>query len=139
MALTPEQMRDFIADLERRGRTQVRHDLDHGGIAPAFVFIASNWLSEKEHEAERRSEASRSEQLETAKRASAAAERAAAAAEKAASEAARAATAAERQATAAERANKKATIALAIAIISMATTAIVTVIGITVTHWDARK
>lgn len=114
MNLSPEQERLFIADLERRGVSQVRHDLDHGAISSAFVYLTSQWLSGKEREEERRKEASISAQIEEMRRAS---------------------VAAERQATAAERANMRATIALIIAIASM----IITIVGIAVTHWDVRK
>jgi hypothetical protein len=114
MSLNAEQERLFIADLEAQGKTQVRSNLDHGKISPGFVYLASQWLAEKEREEERQREASQSEQTELMKRAS---------------------IAAERQALAAERANLKATIALVIAIASMITT----IIGIWVTHWDAYK
>jgi aryl-alcohol dehydrogenase-like predicted oxidoreductase len=113
VALTQAES-DYIAQLETLGETQVRSDLNHGRIPPAFVHLASTWLAGKDREAERRTEASNSEQMELMRRASAAAER---------------------QATAVERANNKATIALAIAIASM----VITIIGIGVTHWDAYK
>lgn len=118
MALTPEQERAFVADLERRGVTQVRRDLDHGQISPALVYLATDWLSGKEREAAANERAFRSEQIEIARAAAA--------------EAKRASDAAERQAAAAERANTRATIALVIAIISM----IISASGILWSHWD---
>jgi hypothetical protein len=114
VALTPEQERLYIIELEKMGETQVRSDADHGKISPAFVYLATRWLSDKEREAKRRAEASQAEQLELTRRAS---------------------EAAERQAAAAERANTRATIALVIAIASM----LVTIAGIGVTYWDAHK
>jgi hypothetical protein len=118
MSFTPAE-RDYIAQLEGLSDAQIRADLDHGRIPPAFVNSVTIWLSGRER-------ASSSEQMEIARRASDAAERASTAAD-------RAATAAERQAAAAERANTRATIALVIAIVSM----IVTIISILITHWDA--
>ena len=112
MVLTEDQERAYVAELERMGPTQVRSDLDHGRVSPAFVFLASSWLSNKEKEAERQREALSSEQIELTRRASEAAERASTAAE-------RAAAANERQAVAAERANTRAALALVIATISM--------------------
>jgi hypothetical protein len=118
MALTEEQERAYLAELERMGPTQVRSDLDHGRVSPALVFLSSSWLSNKEKEAERQREALSSEQIELTRRASEAAERASAAAE--------------RQATAAERANTRAALALVIATISM----MISIVGILV---DAHK
>jgi hypothetical protein len=128
MTLNPEQERLFREQLEKMGETQVRSDLDHGRISNACVFVACEWLSERERESKRRREAIESDQIAIAREASAAAQRASDAAE-------RAASAAERQAIAAERANTRATIALTIAILAM----IVTAIGIWVTHWDAHR
>lgn len=130
---TPEQEREYIAQLEKFSDAQIRSDIEHGRIPPAFVHAVTVWLSGRER-------ASSSEQMEIARRASDAAERAAAEAARASTAADRAASATERQATAAEqqavearRANTRATIALVIAIISM----IVSAIGIWVTHWDS--
>ena len=125
MSLTNEQEREYIAQLEPLSNTQVRADLDHGRIPPALVHSVSVWLSARER-------ASLSEQIETARRASDAAERAALAAD-------RAAIAAERQATAAERANTKANIALIIAIASTITMAVITFVGIMISHLDVHK
>jgi hypothetical protein len=86
------------------GETQVRSDADHGKISPAFVYLATRWLSGKEREAKEREEASKAEQVELMRR----------------------------QAAAAERANTRATIAILIAIASVFVTAIgsiVTFIG----------
>ena len=41
MALTQDQERDFIAQLEQRGEAQVRSDVEHGRISPGFVHLAS--------------------------------------------------------------------------------------------------
>jgi hypothetical protein len=110
MSLTPEQERQFIAELEHMGETQARSNMDRGKISPAYVSLTAKWLGEQE----RRREESQSEQIELMRRASAAAER---------------------QARAAERANTRSTIALAIAIFSM----IITIIGILVPYWNAHK
>jgi hypothetical protein len=130
VSLTPADEAQFIK--RPLGETQVRLRLPTGGWAPALEPIVIAWLAEKEREAARLSEASQAEQIEIARTASLAAQRAATAAE-------RASAAAERQATAAERANTKATIALAIAIISMIATAVITAIGIWITHSDAKQ
>lgn len=114
VALTPDQENQFIRDLEERGQEQVRSDLDHGKISPSVTYVASRWLAEREREAERRREASNSEQIELMRRASAAAEA---------------------QATEARRANTRATIALVMAIISI----IVSAIGIWLPYWEAHK
>lgn len=126
--MTPEQERLFIAELEKLGETRVRDNLNHDKISAGFVHLASTWLSEKERKSECRKEASTSEQIEIARRASDAAVLASDAAD-------RAATATERQATAAERANTRATIALIIAIISITVSAI----GIWMPYWSAHK
>jgi hypothetical protein len=146
VSLTPDQERELRAHWEKQGPTQVRSDLDHGRIAPALFNVASTWLSEKEHEADRRREAFNFEQIEIARAASRAAERAATAAENAAEEAARASAAAERQAiaserqaTATERANLKANIAIAISIATAVATVVIAIVSIMVTHWDAHK
>ena|ERR1700747_938282 len=110
VTITPEQERQCIADLERKGETQVRDDLKHGRTSEPFHDIVRRWLSERE----RSREASHSEQMELNRRAS---------------------SAAERQARAAESANKRATIAIIIAI----TSAIITAINIWVTYWLAHK
>ena len=126
--MTEEEKARYIAQLETLGTTQVRSDLEHGGISPELTFLTIHWLSQKEREAESRREASSSAQIELARLAAAEASRASAAAE-------RSAGAAERQAKAAETANTRATIALAIAIISI----IFTIISIWITHMDASK
>jgi hypothetical protein len=140
MSLTPEDERQFIQRLETLGVTEVRLKLPIGGWAPALEPIVTKWLADKEREAERSREASQAEQIEIARSASNAAERAAAAAERASAAAERQAAAsqrqaeaADRQAEAADRANTRATIALAIAIISI----IATVSGMAVVHLDA--
>lgn len=139
MSLTPEQVKGFYVELTNMGKERVRASLDHGTFSPVLVSHAWDWLSEEEAKEKRRQEASNTEQMEIARRASEAAERAA-------SEAARAAAAAERQATATEvqaaearRANKKATIALITAIVFPIITTIVAVIGIWITHLDAHR
>jgi hypothetical protein len=132
---TPEQERQWIAELERMGVVQVKGALDRKEITPGLVHLSYQWLSDKEREAKSRAEASKSEQMELMRRSSSAADRAADAADRAAAAAERASTAAERQAFEAERANRRASIALAIAITSIAAT----IISIFVTHWDARK
>ncbi len=114
MALTPEQERLYIADLEKMGVTQVRSDRDHGRISPGFVNLASAWLSGKERQAERRKEASQAEQTEFLRRTT---------------------EATERQAIQARRANITAIWAIGIAGLSM----IVTNIGSGVTQLDAFK
>lgn len=128
MALNADQEAQYLAELETRGKTQVRSDLDHGSISPAFVFLTAQWLAGKERDEERRREASSSAQIELARAAATEAARASAAAE-------RSAAAAERQATAAERANMRATIALVIAIASI----IITAVSIWITHMDVHK
>jgi hypothetical protein len=121
MALTPDQEREWIAQLEGMGVTLVRSELERGKISPHRVHLTATWLSAKDKEAEAGREASKSEQIELARRASEAADRAA--------------TAAELQAIEARRANKRATIALVIAIISIIGTAV----SIWLTHIDAHK
>jgi len=125
MALTPDQEREWIAQLEGMGVTLVRSELERGKISPHRVHLTATWLSAKDKEAEAGREASKSEQIELARRASEAADRAA--------------TAAELQAIEARRANKRATIALVIAIISIIATAIGTAVSIWLTHIDAHK
>jgi hypothetical protein len=137
MPLTEEDERQFIAHLESLGPEQVKLMLPHGKFVPAFEGIALKWLAAKDREADIRTEASQSEQIEIARRASATAERAADAAERASAAAERQAVAAERAATEAVRANKRATIALVIAVISIIATAAMTTIGIWITHSDA--
>jgi CHASE3 domain sensor protein len=110
MALTEEQERQWIAQLEGMGETQVRKLLSQDKISPAFVYLSSQWLAAKELGAELRSEASQSEQMELIRRASAAAEA---------------------QAREARRANTRATIALIIAILSI----IVSAIGTLSPYW----
>ena len=121
MALTPDQEREWIAQLEGMGVTLVRSELERGKISPHRVHLTATWLSAKDKEAEAGREASKSEQIELARRASEAADRAA--------------TAAELQAIEARRANKRATVALVIAIISIIGTAV----SIWLTHIDAHK
>lgn len=118
MALTEEQERQWIAELERMGPTQVRSLLDQDKITPALVFLSSHWLSEKDREGERREAASQSEQIALMRRA---------------------ASAAELQADEARRANTKATIALIIAIASPIVTAIIAAIGIWLPYWSTHK
>jgi hypothetical protein len=138
MASIADFERDFIAQLESMGVATARSNMERGEFSPNVVHLVSQWLGDKERESARR----RSEEIEIARFASAAAERAAVAAERAASEAARTSTAAERQAGAteraagaAERANTRATIAVIIAALSM----IATLISIWVNHNDARR
>jgi hypothetical protein len=111
---TPEQERLWIAELDKRSVEQVRRMRAQAEIPQAFVFATEQWLSEKEREAEHRSEASNSEQIALARRAS---------------------EAAERQAAAAERANTRATIALIIAIVSIIATTATALFSI----WITRK
>jgi hypothetical protein len=106
MALTPEQERLWRAELENLSIAQVRSDLERDKIQSAYVHLTSQWLAEKDREAETRDQASRLEQTEIARAAAAEATRASEAAEKASVAADRQAIAAERQATAAERANE---------------------------------
>jgi hypothetical protein len=119
MALTPDQERDWFAQLEALSVSQVRSDLEGGKISPAFVHATAAWLSAKDKEAEERREASNSAQIALARRAAEAAEQAASEAHRASTAAERSATAAERQAADAERANSKAMIAIVIAAISL--------------------
>jgi hypothetical protein len=114
MTLTPEQEKDWRAQLEQAGVSNMREEFNQGRIQSAYHNLTSRWLAEKEREENSRKDASIVEQIELMRRASAAAER---------------------QAMAAERANTRATIALKIAIVS----AIITIIGILVTHWDVHK
>ena len=109
----------------RYGVALVRSELERGKISPHRVHLTATWLSAKDKEAEAGREASKSEQIELARRASEAADRAA--------------TAAELQAIEARRANKRATIALVIAIISIIATAIGTAVSIWLTQIDAHK
>lgn len=120
---TPEQERDYLAQFENFSNEQIRHTLAHGFVPGEFTHALTLYLSQREMDSE-------SAKAETAHRAAEAAERAASAAE-------RAASAAEEQATEARRANKKANTALAIAIISPIITAIIAIVGIVITHWDA--
>jgi hypothetical protein len=119
--VTKAEEKAWFSEMGKMGRDRVRAGLDHGTIPPAFVSLSWDWLSEQEAEEKRRLEVSTSEQIEIARRASEAADRAA--------------SAAERQARAAERANTRATIALAIAILSI----IVSAIGIWLPLWTAPK
>lgn len=119
----------FIARLEELGEDQVRLLLSNGGLPQPLQLAAIKWLAKKSQESEVSREATRSEQAEAARLASAAAVRAAAASERSSDAAERStaaslrsAAASERQATAAERANTRATIALVIATISIAIT-----------------
>jgi len=118
MALTPEQEREFIDDLERLGVTQVRSDVDHGRVSPALVHTAVKWLSGKERETEERREASNSAQIDLMRRA---------------------ADAAEVQALEARRANINAKRALRIAIISIIVSAIGSAVSIGLPYWSAHK
>lgn len=118
----------IIARLESLGPKAVRDMLASGSFPTGWNVRIGEWLSIKDQEERRKSDASQVEQIEIARSASNAAERAAVAAE-------RASAAAERQATAAERANTRATIALVIAIISI----IATIIGIAITHLDVAR
>jgi hypothetical protein len=135
MALTPNQEREWISQLEAMGVPLVRSELEQGKISPHWIHLTATWLSAKDKEADARREASNAVQTELARRTSEAAERAASEAERASAAAERSATATERQATAAERANTRATIALAVAIISV----IATAVSIWITHIDAHK
>ena len=108
MALTPEQERLFVIELEKKGETQVRSDSEHGKISPAFVHLASTWLAGKEREAKEREGTAKAEQIELMRR----------------------------QAAAAERANTRATIAILIASASVIVTLIGT-IGSLIGTWKA--
>ena len=108
MALTPEQERLYVIELEKMGETQVRSDSEHGRISPGYVHLASRWLAGKEREAKEREEASRAEQIKLMRR----------------------------QAAAAERANTRATIAILIASASVIVTLIST-IGSRIGTWKA--
>jgi hypothetical protein len=132
VALTPQQEEAWFAELAKMGRERVRDRLDHGTISPAFESLTWDWLSKEEAEEKGRREASNSEQIEIARRASIAAERAA-------SEATRQATAAEAQALEARRANTRATIALIIAIVSIIATTIGTAVSIWISLWGTHK
>ena len=114
MAPTPDQEREWTAQLEGMGVQLVRSELDVGKIPPHWIRLTATWLSAKDKEAEARREASNAEQMELARRASEAAERAA---------------------FAAKRANIRATIALVIATVSI----IATAISIWIAHVDAHK
>jgi phage terminase Nu1 subunit (DNA packaging protein) len=125
MALTPDQEREWTAQLEGMGVQLARSELERGKIPPHWVHLTATWLSSKDKEAEAQRDASNAEQMEIARRASEAA--------------ARAATAAELQAIEARRANKRATIALVIATISIIATTVGTAVSIWISHIDARK
>jgi hypothetical protein len=47
VALTPEQERLYVIELEKMGETQVRSDSEHGRISPGYVHLASRWLAGK--------------------------------------------------------------------------------------------
>jgi hypothetical protein len=119
---------EMIEYLEDEGEHKIRLYLASNRFTGQWLPIVTKWLAAKDQEAARLSAAFKSEEIEVARAASAAAQRAADAAE-------RASAAAERQATAAERANRTAVIALAIAIISI----IATAIGIWVSHRDTTR
>jgi hypothetical protein len=121
MALTPDQEREYLAELDRMGVSLVRSEFERKQIPPHLLQLTGTWLSAKDREAEARRAASGTEQIELMRIASQAAERATAAAE--------------RQATASEKANTRATLALIIASISF----VATVIGIWITHLDVHK
>jgi phage terminase Nu1 subunit (DNA packaging protein) len=128
MALTPDQEREYLAELERMGVSLVRSDLEQGKIPPHWLNLTATWLSTKDREAEARRAASSVEQMELMRTATEAAERASAAAE-------RSAAAAEKQASASERANTRSTIAIIIAIIS----AVAAAFNIWMAYLDAHK
>jgi hypothetical protein len=50
MALTPDQERDWFAQLEALSVSQVRSDLEGGKTPPAFVHATAAWLSAKDKE-----------------------------------------------------------------------------------------
>ena len=114
LTLTPEQESLHIAELEKRGVTQVRSELEHGKISPRFAQLTSEWLSGKEREDKRRVEASQAEQTDFIRRTT---------------------EATECLAIQARRANFRATWAIVIAVLSMAMSGV----GIWITHWDAHK
>lgn len=131
MSLTPEQERQFIADLEKSGETQVRSDLEHGRISEPFHDIVRPWLASKERLRESAAERASA----AAERAATAAERASSASERSSMAAERAAAANERQARAAESANKRATIAIIIAIASLIISPVIAALP----YWLAHK
>jgi hypothetical protein len=120
--------KQMFAEFDRKGEPEVRLLMANHRFNLEWEMAAIKWLSAKSQEAGRLRDASDAEQIEIARAASKAAERSAVAAE-------RASAAAERQAAAAERANTRATIALAIAIISILATAF----NIWVAHRDATR
>ena len=95
---SPKQIAQAKEEWERLGVSQVRSNYDRNLISAEFTQLAAHWLAEKDRGMEARRDASISEQIAEMRRAS---------------------SATERQAIAAERANTRATIALAIAIISI--------------------
>lgn len=67
MTLTPEQERQFHAQWDEAGETNIREDIRQGRFPPALLNLASRWLSEKERESNSRKDAFNSEQIEIAR------------------------------------------------------------------------
>jgi hypothetical protein len=109
VALTLEQERLYLEDLEKRGESQVRSELEHGKISPGFVHLTSTWLAGKEREVAAKKLALETQQMRLLERS---------------------ATATEKQASEAQRANTRATWALALSIISLLVTIIAALGGV---------
>ncbi len=152
--MLPEiEVENFTKVLEGYGPEKTKMMIETHKFTDGYALFAMSWVSKIEEAAAVSRAARDAEEIKIQRSASEAAKRAADAAEIAAAEAVRASSAAERMATAselqlpisarqavaaeraareAERANRKATIALAIAIATMAASAI----GIYVVHRD---
>lgn len=65
--VTPEQEAATIRDFEKMGTAQVRDALQKGTMSLPLHNLAYRWLSDRERESERRSEASQAEQIEIAR------------------------------------------------------------------------
>lgn len=109
------------SQFEQLGSDEVRLLLNGNRFSAQNKRWAIRWLAERDQEEARRKDVSQAEQIEVARSAKDAAWAAA--------------KAAERAAAAAETANRRATIALALAAISILATIILGVLS----HWDASK
>lgn len=104
-----------IAAMANMGVAQLRTRIVAGQWPPHLIGTADRWLKQQDQESERVALASQSEQIEISRLTKDAA--------------IRASSAAERQAIAAEKANQRATIALALAAISIMMTIVSMFVG----------
>jgi hypothetical protein len=117
MALTPEQERLWRAELEKSSVAQIRSELERNTISSAYVHLTSQWLAEKDREAERKADSWASEARDLARSANEVALEANSIARDSASSA-------RRSADAARRSNMIATLALIAAMVAIAISSI---------------